>query len=186
MVRLHSSSGRIPLRNAVGISIALAVLLGAVLERANAWETEEMIKTRGDSLKIAFVLGQASHFIHDLNVPLHAVVGESQQQHAAYERSASFPTWPGAQYGYRGFFLVKNDKCFARETAERSGKHAYDAMKPVPPRAVIERTWNDAVNDTANLLQSIFYRALGPETSQALYGIPTPKGVIGDGWLCGL
>jgi hypothetical protein len=48
---------------------------------------------------------------------------------------------------------------------------------------VIEKTWNDVVNDTANVWQSIFYRALGPQKSLELYGIPLPKGEKEKGWL---
>jgi hypothetical protein len=50
---------------------------------------------------------------------------------------------------------------------------------------VIEKTWDDAVNDTANLWLSIFYRALGLAKALELYGIPAPKGELGKGWFCG-
>ena len=44
---------------------------------------------------------------------------------------------------------------------------------------MIEKTWNDAVNDTANLWLSIFYRALGAGKALELYGIPVPAGEAG-------
>jgi hypothetical protein len=49
---------------------------------------------------------------------------------------------------------------------------------------VIEKTWDDAVNDTAKLWLSIFYRALRPEKCLQLYGIPAPKEEVGKGWFC--
>jgi hypothetical protein len=40
------------------------------------------------------------------------------------------------------------------------------------------------VNDTANLWQSIFWHALGPERAWQLYGVPAPVKEIGNGSLC--
>lgn len=74
---------------------------------------------------------------------------------------------------------MKNYKCFAYEAAKRSHPYYDKALKNPPPREVIEKTWNDAVNDTANLWLSIFYRALGPEKALELYGIPAPAGEAG-------
>ena len=45
-------------------------------------KAEEMIKRDEDKQKIAFVLGQAVHFIEDINLPLHAVSGETKDQHS--------------------------------------------------------------------------------------------------------
>lgn len=149
-----------------------------------AEQAESIIKTGESMDKVAFVLGQAAHFAQDLNVPLHTITGETDAEHRSYERQAYFTDWPGQGLGYSGFLLVKKYKCFAHETAKRSNRFVDAALSPVPPRDVIESTWNDAVNDTANLWQSIFYRALGPEKSRELYAIPEPKSEIGRGWIC--
>lgn len=147
-------------------------------------QAEEMIKAGESMGNVAFVLGQAAHFIQDLNVPLHTITGETDAEHKSYERQAFFTEWPGPGHGYRGFFLVKKYQCFAFETAKRSNRYVDAALSTNPPRDVIETTWDDAVNDTANLWQSIFYRALGADKSQELYGIPAPKGEVGKGWFC--
>lgn len=149
-----------------------------------AKKAEEMIKEEDDKQKIAFVLGQAVHFIQDINLPLHAVSGETKDQHSKYEKIAYYPKWPGEKYGYDGFYLVKDYKCFVYEAAKRSSKDADQALENPSPPEIIEKTWNNAVNDTANLLQSIFYRALGQEKSLELYGIPSPKGIKGEGMFC--
>jgi len=149
-----------------------------------AQKAEEMIKAGEPMDQIAFVLGQAAHFIQDLNVPLHVVTGETREQHARYERVAYFTEWPGTAYDYAGFMAVKDYKCFAYQTAKRGKQYVNAALSADPPRAVIETTWNAAVNDTANLWLSIFYRALGPEKAKELYGIPAPWKEIGKGFLC--
>ncbi len=149
-----------------------------------AKRAEEMIRAGKPMNLVAFVLGQAAHFIQDGNVPLHTIYGDTREQHRAYEEAAYVWDWPGELYGYRGFFLVKNYKCFAYEAAKRSHPYHDRALKNPPPREVIEETWNDAVNDTANLWLSIFYRALGPEKALELYGIPAPRGELGKSWFC--
>ena len=150
-----------------------------------AQKAEEMIRAGEPMVQIAFVLGQAAHFIQDANVPLHTIYGDTKEQHRAYEEAAYVWDWPGDRYGYKGFYLVNNYKCLAYEAAKRSHPHYEKALKNPPPREVIEITWNSAVNDTASLWLSIFYRALGPEKALELYGIPAPGGEVGKGWYCG-
>jgi len=148
-----------------------------------ALQAESMLRAGKPMDEIAFVLGQAAHFIEDLNVPLHTVWGETQDQHYAYESVAHF-NWQAEKHYYPGFYLIKNYRCYAFEIAKRSNRYAGLSLLNPPPPSVIEITWLDAINDLANLWQSIFYRALGPEKAKDLYGIPTPKGEKGDGWFC--
>ena len=148
-----------------------------------AKQAEAMIRAGKPMNEIAFVLGQATHFIEDLNVPLHTISGETLEQHRGYESAAYF-NWQVEKHYYPGFHLIKNYKCFAYETAKRSKKYVGLALLNPPPPHIMEITWIDAINDVANLWQSIFYRALGPEKAKELYGIPAPKGEIGEGWLC--
>ena len=51
-------------------------------------------------------------------------------------------------------------------------------------KRVTEIACDQAVNDTANLWQSIFVHALGRERAGQLYGISEPVKDIGDGSLC--
>jgi len=150
-----------------------------------AQRAEDMVRAREPMDKIAFVLGQAAHFIQDANVPLHTIYGDTKAQHRAFEEAAYVWDWPRDRYGYKGFCLVKDYKCFAYEAAKRSHLYYPKALQNPPPREGIEATWDDAVNDTANLWISIFYRALGPEKALDLYGIPAPRGEVGKGGFCG-
>ena len=85
---------------------------------------------------------------------------------------------------YRGFILVKSYSCFAYEIAQSSSQHALALFFDREIKRVTEIAWDQAVNDTANLWQSIFLNALGPERAWQLYGIPAPVKEIGSGSLC--
>jgi hypothetical protein len=148
-----------------------------------ALKAEAMLKTDEPFREIVFVLGQAAHFIHDMNNPLHTAWGETDEEHSAYESEAYFRDWPGARHGYRGFHLVKSYRCFAFESARRSHAWAGRALW-TRSRQIIEDTWDHAVNDTINLWLSIVYRALGPDRSRERYGIPAPLGEIGREGSC--
>ena len=156
----------------------------AVALKEFASQAEELLKKGTDLGEVLFVMGQATHFIQDLNQPLHAAWGETAQEHAAYESRAFYRDWPGKKYGYRGFYVVKSYTCFAYDTANNSSRYAWSILSGAFDERLIEITWDQAVNDTVNLWLSIFWRALGPEKAQALYGIPEPKGMIGKGWFC--
>ena len=179
--RTRIESHKIYLQAIRGKKVTTPAAADTALDRF-AKQAEEMIKA-GQPLKdVAFVMGQASHFIQDLNVPLHTILGETAEEHAAFERHASFmapPTTPSD-----GFSLVKKYRCFAQETAKRSNRFVDAALQPKPPQDVVVASWRHAVNDTANLWRSILYRALGSEKSLELYGIGAPNGEKGKGWLC--
>ena len=61
--------------------------------------------------------------------------------------------------------LVKNYGCYAYDIAENSSQHARALLFDREVKRVTESAWHQAVNDTANLWQSIFWHALGPGAS---------------------
>ncbi len=132
---------------------------------------------------VLFVLGQATHFVQDLNQPLHAAWGETRAEHNEIETQMLYGSWQ-KDHTYRGFMLVKNYSCFAHEIAQHSSQHARALFFDREIRRVTEIAWDQAVNDTANLWQSIFWHAHGPEWSRQLYGIPAPVGEIANGSPC--
>ena len=85
---------------------------------------------------------------------------------------------------YRGFMLVRNYSCFAYEIAQNSSQHAGALFFEREIKRITEIAWDQAVNDTANLWQSIFWHALGAERSRQLYGISAPVRETGHGSLC--
>jgi hypothetical protein len=52
---------------------------------------------------------------------------------------------------YRGFKLIKNYACFAHEIAQNSSQHARALFFDREIERVTEISWDQAVNDTANL-----------------------------------
>lgn len=67
-------SHKYPIYSLTGEKVSQAEAHIALEEFAK--KAEEMIKAGEDKEKIAYVLGQALHFIQDLNLPLHGVSGE--------------------------------------------------------------------------------------------------------------
>ena len=155
----------------------------AALDRF-ARKSEAMLQAGAKMDEIVFVLGQAAHFAQDLNVPLHAIRGESRAEHAAYEAAAFFLEWQPDKHSYAGFSSISDYTCFAQEIARRSHQYYKQALQDPPPIHVIATTWRDAINDTADLWQSIISRALGPQPSLDLYSIPVPKGRKGASAFC--
>jgi hypothetical protein len=149
-----------------------------------ARKSEARLKAGTKMEEIVFVLGQAAHFAQDLNVPLHTIRGDTREEHMAYEGAAFFLEWQRETHVYGGFASIHDYKCFAQEIARRSHQYYKQAFEDPPPSSIIHVTWRDAVNDTADLWQAIFYRALGPQKSFELYGIPAPKAQKGTSRFC--
>jgi hypothetical protein len=149
---------------------------------------QEMVRLRRSLDEVAFVQGQATHFVQDLNQPLHAAWGETRAQHNEIEAQMLYRSWQ-KDHTYRGFMLVKDYGCFAHEIANKSSRHAGALFFDREIKRVTEIAWDQAVNDTANLdtanlWQSIFWHALGPERASQLYRIPEPVKEVGNGSLC--
>jgi hypothetical protein len=119
--------------------------------------------------------------VQDLNQPLHAAWGETRAEHNEVEAQMLYGSWQ-QEHTYRGFMLVKNYPCFAYEIAQNSSQHARALFFDRDIKRVTEIGWDQPVNDTANLWQSIFVHALGPERAWQLYGIPEPVKEVGNGW----
>jgi hypothetical protein len=148
-----------------------------------ARDAEAMIRLGRGLDEVAFVLGQATHFVQDLNQPLHGAWGENRAEHHEVEDQMLYRIWQ-KDHAYRGFMLVKNYSCFAYSIAEKSSQHARALFFDRQIERVTDIAWDQAVNDTASLWQSVFWRALGPERAWQLYGIPAPVGEVVNGSLC--
>ena len=138
-----------------------------------ATNAEEMLRLGRGFDEMSFALGQSTHFVQDLNQPLHAAWGETRAEHNEIEAKMLYRSWQ-KDHTYRGFMRVKSYSCFAYEIAQNSSQHARALFFDREIKRVTEIAWDQAVNDTANLWQSIFWNALGPERASQLYGIPVP------------
>src|SRR4029453_3038209 len=108
---------------------------------------------------------------------------ETRAEHNEIEAQMLYRSWQ-KDHTYRGFVLVKNYACFAHEIAEKSSHHARALFFDREIKRITQIAWDQAVNDTANLWQSIFLHALGSERSRQLYGIPAPVSETRHGSLC--
>jgi hypothetical protein len=148
-----------------------------------ATDAEEMIRLGRGLDEVAFVLGQATHFVQDLNQPLHGAWGETRAEHHEVEDQMLYRSWR-KEHGYRGFIVVTDYSCFAYAIAEKSSPHARALFFDREIPRITEIAWDKAVNDTASLWQSIFWRALGPARAWQLYGIRAPVGEAAKSSLC--
>src|SRR6266566_6938192 len=148
-----------------------------------ATSAQEMLRLGRALDEMLFVLGQATHFAQDLNQPLHATWGETRAEHNEIEAQMLYRDCQ-KDHRYRGFILIKNYTCFAFEIAQNSSQHARALFFDREIKRVTEIAWDQAVNDTASLLQSIFWHALGPERAWQLHGISAPVSETGHGSLC--
>ena len=78
------------------------------------------------------------------------------------------------EHTYRGFTLVRDYSCFAYQIAQTSSQHTRTLFFDRDIKRVTELAWDQAVNDTANLWQSILWNTFGPVRAAQIYGISAP------------
>ncbi len=144
---------------------------------------EEMMRKGEDWEKIVFVLGQAAHYIQDLNQPQHSSNYEKGQEHRTFEELAVSGGWDRDMYD--GFHYVKKYKKFTYNTARFSARYVeyttrWDLIKDYKFYGkFITPLWAHAINDVADLWLTIFKNGLGEEKYKEL-GLPQPVGIRGD------
>jgi hypothetical protein len=133
--------------------------------------------------EVLFVLGQATHFVQDLNQPLHAAWGETRAEHNEVEAQMLYRSW---QKNTRTAASCSSRTIPASRMRSRRIPHSMHGPSFFDREIgrVTELAWDQAVNDTANLWQSVFWNALGPERAWQLYGISAPVRETGHGSLC--
>jgi len=138
-----------------------------------ATNAQEMLRLGRDLWDVLFVVGQATHFVQDLNQPLHAGWGETRAEHNEIEAKMLYRSWQ-KKYTYRGFTLVRDYSCFAYQIAQNSSQHTRALFFERDVKRVTELAWDQAVKDTANLWQSILWNTFGPVRAAQIYGISAP------------
>jgi hypothetical protein len=138
-----------------------------------ATNAQEMLRLGRDLWDVLFVVGQATHFVQDLNQPLHAGWGETRAEHNEIEAKMLYRSWQ-KEHTNRGFTLVRDYSCFAYQIAQTSSQHTRTLFFDRDIKRVTELAWDQAVNDTANLWQSILWNTFGPVRAAQMYGILAP------------
>jgi len=139
-----------------------------------------MLRLGRDLWDVLIVVGQATHFVQDLNQPLHAGWGETRAEHNEIEARMLYRSRQ-KDHTYRGFTLVRDYSCFAHETAQNSSQHTRALFFDRDIKHVTELAWDQAVNDTGYLWQSISWNTFGPVRAAQMYGIPAPVKKVGNG-----
>ena len=148
-----------------------------------ATNAQQMLRLGRDPWDVLFVVGQATHFVQDLNQPLHAGWGETRAEHSEIEARMLYRSWQ-KDHAYRGFALVRDYSCFADQIAQNSSQHTRALFFDRDIKRVTEIAWDQAVNDTANLWQSILWNTFGLVRAAQTYGISELIKRIGNGSLC--
>ncbi len=147
-----------------------------------AKKAEKMIRKGKDWEKIVFVLGQAAHYIQDLNQPQHSSNYEKREEHNTFEALATSGGWERDMYD--GFHYIKKYRKFTYNTARFSARYVkyttrFDLLRDYAfYDKFITPLWDHAVNDVADLWLTIFKNGLGEKRYKEL-GLPEPIGIRG-------
>ena len=86
-----------------------------------AKKCETMIRNNEDWSKIMFTMGQATHYIQDLNCPHHGIGYYIKGDHEQFEERLMVLNWK--KDNYDGFYHIKNYKIFAINTSNFSKRY---------------------------------------------------------------
>ena len=132
-----------------------------------ATDAEEMIRLGRGLDEVSFVLGQATHFVQDLNQPPRRVGRDPRRAPREVEDQMLYRSWQ-KDHGTAASCSSRITPASAYSIAEKSSQHARALFFDREIERVTDSAWDQAVNDTANFWQSVFRRALGPERAWQL------------------
>jgi len=140
-----------------------------------AKQSEEMIRNGKDWDKIFFKMGQATHYIQDLNGPHHGIGEYRKGAHEDFERMATRGYWKPEKFD--GFHYISNYKIFAYNAARFSARYIYfaDRLNVIQDKEyqtyyeeLMTPLWDHSVNDTIDLWLTILKNGLGDEKYKEL------------------
>jgi hypothetical protein len=144
-------------------------------------KAEMLLHKNGDWTKIMFFMGEATHYVEDLNNGYHC--GGDDEEHEAFERIAISGNWTDEDFD--GFHYIKDYRIFAENTCRSSRRYLkfsgqlLQEYDPDSYKTLITPIWNHAVNDVLDLWLTILWNGLG-ERDYKTYGLPEPKGIRDD------
>ncbi|MBM4322625.1 MAG: hypothetical protein FJ115_03610 [Deltaproteobacteria bacterium] len=149
-----------------------------------AKKCEEMIKNGEEWSKVMFTMGQATHYIQDINNPHHGIGYYIKGDHEKFEEIATIGYWRKEHFD--GFYLVKNYRIFGINNANWSKKYFDLTYELTPPyydndlyKKLLTPLWNHSVHSTFHLWLSIMWNGLGERKYKEL-GFPDPVGTRDD------
>jgi len=150
----------------------------ASMIRTLANQAERLLHKNEDWSKIMFLMAKATHYIEDLNSPVHC--GWDDDTHEDFENTAIFGYWTDGDYD--GFQYIKDYRLFAENTCRFSRRYQKFAYKLIEEydqeyyKKFITPIWKHAVNDILDLWFTVLWNGLG-ERDYKTYGLPEPKGI---------
>ena len=143
-----------------------------------AKECERMIKNKEDWAKIMFTLGQATHYVEDLNTPFHCIKVK-KNIHEEFEKVAVEGHWQ--EDSYKGFYYIKDYKVFACNICNFSERYVpyiekwYFKSDPELLKKMMVPLWANTVQDIVDFWLTVFRNGFGEEKYKDL-GLPEPVG----------
>ena len=147
-----------------------------------AKKCEKMIRNGKDWDEILFTMGQATHYIQDLNCPHHGIGEYREGDHEDFEGRATRGDCKPEKFD--GFHYISNYKIFAYNAARFSARYIYFADRlgsidkdyQIYYEELITPLWEHSVNDVVDLWLTILNNGLGDKKYREL-GFPKQIGV---------
>jgi hypothetical protein len=150
----------------------------AYMVKKLAKKTEKMIQNNEDWDEIIFTLGQATHYLQDLNCPHHGIGVYREGKHERFETIARYGYWKDDKFD--GFHYVVNYKKLAYNAARFSKRYIKYADKLWEDLDSYEKVmtplWDHTVNDTLDLWLTVLKNGLGEEKYEE-FGYPEQVGI---------
>ena len=151
---------------------------GMMIDRL-AKECERMIKKNEDWSRIMFTLGQATHYVEDLNTPFHCIK-VSKNIHEEFEKAAVEGHWQ--EDSYKGFYYIKDYINFAYNICNFSERYVpfiekwYFKSDPELLKKMMVPLWANTVQDIVDFWLNIFRNGFGEQKYYKELGLPEPVG----------
>ncbi len=143
-------------------------------------KAERLLHKNEDWSKIMFFMGEATHYVEDLNNPYHC--GGDDEEHEKFEKIAISGRWGSEDYD--GFHYIRDYRIFAENICRSSRRYLkftdqlLQEYDPDSYKTLIAPIWKHSVNDVLDLWLTILWNGLGKDYKT--FGLPEPKGIRDD------
>ncbi len=149
-----------------------------------AHNTIKMLRENEPKDRTFAVLGQATHYIQDLNCPHHGIGYYDEGMHESFEKKVKTGFWEDSDFD--GFQYIVDYKYFSYNAARFSKRYIRycNRLKYNPDyfdqyKKLIDPLWDHSVNDSIDYWLTILWDGLGEEKYKEL-GLPPKVGTRGE------
>ncbi len=143
-----------------------------------AKKCEKLIRENEDWAKIMFTLGQATHYVEDINTPFHCI-RVKKEIHEEFEKVAVDGSWYPEKY--KGFHYIKRYRVFAENICNFSERYVpfiekwYFKNDPEALQKMMTPLWAHTVQGIADFWLTVLWNGFGEQKYRKL-GLPEPVG----------